>query len=57
MPTSFLTARAANRKWQISKSGAVAAGKPCRLEADRPTEESSMLVVMTLTDVNQCRIK
>merc|ERR1719369_1470071 len=52
MPTSFLTAMAASKKWQISNSGAVVAGSPCRVEADRPIDESSMLVVKTLTDVS-----
>ena len=33
-PTSFLTARAT--KWQMSKSGEQAAGKPRNWEADRP---------------------
>ena len=48
-PTSFLTARAARRKWQMSKSGHQAAGRPCSWEADRPREERDMVVVVNVT--------
>ena len=47
-PTSFLTARAARRKWQMSKSGDQATGRPCSWEADRPREERDMVLVVVM---------
>ena len=42
-PTSFLTARAARRKWQMSKRGDQAAGRPWSWEDDSPREERDIV--------------
>ena len=45
IPTSFLTARAARMKWQMSNSGDQAAGRPWRWDADKPKEERDMVIL------------
>ena len=42
VPTSFLTAKAASMKWQTSKRGDHAEGRPCNCEAESPKEERTI---------------
>ena len=55
-PTSFRTARAARRKWQMSNNGDQAAGRPWSWEADRPKEEMDMVLMTAIQWATRIKI-